>query len=226
METITQYPIERASIERTQSNEKAPAFIACRRVDRAVALGAAVAFGSLAGCSDADQGPKVPVLAATTSVLEFDADRAEGASPDEPPSLALDAEEGRIDTFAASPGFTPDPRSVSGVMHAGPIDASEVDDRCEGWLAVDPDVVFTAERPFAELAIMVASEADTTLFVLDPDGEARCGDDEDGEHPIVRGLFAQGVYRVWVGAEERDASGPFVLALTELDDSRPSRLLH
>ena len=88
------------------------------------------------------------------------------------------------------------------------------------------DVVFTAERPFAELAIMVASEADTMLFVLDPEGEARCGDDDDGEHPIVRGLFAQGVYRVWVGAEERDASGPFVLALTELDDSRPSRLLH
>lgn len=196
-----------------------------RRAGRAVAFGAAVAIGgcSIAGCGDPSaQEPKMPELAAAT-VIE---DEVIEAPIEEDVSLALEAREGRVDTLDASPGFTPDPLTHEGTTVGGPIDGHYEDDRCRGWLAPEPDFVFNAHRPFAELAVMVASEEDTTLFVVGPDGEPRCGDDEEGTQPIVRGLFAQGTHRVWVGTGAPDVTAHYVLAFSELDDSRPSRLLH
>src|SRR5690606_10267565 len=162
-----------------------------RRGGRAVVLGAAVAIGScsLAGCGDAsDQEPKVPALAAAT-VMEEDVEEVVAEPPPAELELELEAEEGRVDTLAAAPGLTPDPLTHRGTTTAGSIDAHLEDDRCRGWLAPTPDFVFDAQRPFAELAVMVASEADTTLFIIGPDGEPRCSDDEDGTQPVVRGLF-------------------------------------
>jgi hypothetical protein len=197
------------------------------RTGRAVVLGATIAFGSctLAGCDDARLGPKVPTMAATM-VPELEMD--EEAEPDElepEPTMLTDADEGRLGQFQTSPGFTPDPFTRRGTTAGGPLDASAFDERCEGWVSESPDYVFTAQRPFAELALMVASSEDTTLVVIGPDGEARCADDEDGPHPVVRGSFAPGVHRVWVGTRSREASAPFLLALSELDDTSPSSLL-
>ena len=204
-----------------------------RRAGRAVALGAAVAIGScsLAACGDANdrETHNVPALAATAH--DADDEGEIGAAPLEEEEeteamLSLEAEEGRLDTFVTSPGFTPDPLTREGTTSGGVIDGQAEDDRCHGWLAPEPDFVFTARRPFAELAVMVASEEDTTLFVVGPDGEPRCGDDEDGEQPVVRGLFAEGTHRIWVGTAAPDVSTRYVLALSELEESRPSRLLH
>jgi hypothetical protein len=198
-----------------------------RRASRAVVLGAAVAIGSsLAACGDTSERdvPSVPVLAASIS---HDADHeSELVAVDEEETLSLDADEGRLETFEASPGFTPDPLIHEGTTAGGPIDGHDEDDRCHGWLAPEPDFVFTAHRPFAELAVMVASEEDTTLFVVGPDGEPRCGDDDDGVQPMVRGLFTEGTHRVWVGTSAPDVTAHYLLALSELEESRPSRLLH
>lgn len=206
-----------------------------KRAGRAVAFGAAVAIGScsLAACGDAGdrEAHNVPALAASSPHDADDEGEIGAAPPEVEPELEVDgllleAERGRLDTFATSPGFTPDPLTHEGTTLGGPIDGHDEDDRCRGWLAPEPDFVFTAHRPFAELAVMVASEEDTTLFVVGPDGEPRCGDDEDGKQPIVRGLFRQGTHRIWVGTAAPDVSARYVLALSELEDSRPSRLLH
>lgn len=202
-----------------------------RRAGRAVALGAAVAIGtcSLGACGDTTdpEAHNVPALAAST----HDANEPSeiGAIPledEEEDMLSLEAEQGRVDTLVTSPGFAPDPLTREGTAGGGTIDGEYEGDHCRGWLAPEPDFVLTARRPFAELAVMVASEADTTLFIVGPDGEPRCGDDEDGQQPVVRGLFAQGTHRVWVGTARPEVSARYVLALSELEDSRPSRLLH
>lgn len=193
-----------------------------RRAGRAVVLGATIAFGSctLAACGDgADYSPKMPLLAAASLPAHED-------EVDEVETLALDAQEGSVATLEASPGFTPDPLTHAGTTRETSIEASDVDERCAGWLAAEPDYVLTADRPFSELAVMVASAEDATLFIVGPDGEARCGDDEDGANPIVRGLFVPGTHRVWVGAPAPDVTVSYVLALSELDDTLPSRLVH
>lgn len=220
-----------ASLELVQSGPPrggAPVpFAWCRvesRAGRAVVLGAAVAIGgcSLSACGEGEREPEMPELAAA-SVPE-DSEIEELVPLEDDDSLALDADEGRLGTFAASPGFTPDPLIHEGTTVAGVIDAETVDERCRGWLSSQPDFVLDASWPFAELALMVRSEADTTLVIVGPDGELRCGDDEDGAQPVVRGLFEPGTYRVWVGTRAPDVSVPYALALSELEETSPSRL--
>ncbi len=192
------------------------------RASRAAVLGATLAFGSctLAGCGDGGDVAKMPLLGAVSVPVRDEA-------IEEEPVLEIDAEEGRVATVSASPGFTPDPMTYAGTSRGNAIDAHELDDRCRGWLAAEPELVLTADRPFSELALMVASSADTSLYVLGPDdGEARCADDEDGHSPLVRELFEPGVYRVWVGTADPDETTSFVIALSELEETRPSTLTH
>lgn len=194
-----------------------------RRATRrgAVVLGATLALGtcSLAGCGDdVDLGPKMPPLA-TTSPEE----------PDEPDdTLALpdvEAETARVASVELTPGFVPDPLTRGGTTAGGPVDASEFDDRCRGWMAAQPDYLLEAPRPFAELSVMVAAAEDASLMIIGPDGEARCGDDEDGVLPIVRGPLPAGRHRVWVGTGRQGASVAFTLAVSELEEPAPSQLL-
>lgn len=193
-----------------------------RRTGRAVVLGASIAFGSctLAACTDEPDDAKAPLLAAASVPAE-----QEAVERQDEPTLALDAREGSLATVEVSPGFTPDPLRYEGSTGPRTIDAHDFDERCRGWLSPEPELVLSAERPFAELAVMVASTADVTVLVVGPDGDARCGDDEEGTHAIVRDLFEQGTYRMWVGTAEREEGVRFVLALSELEETRPSHLL-
>lgn len=198
-----------------------------RRSGRAVVLGAAVAIGScaFAGCGEAgDHEPPVPLAAAAVVEEEAIVVEPEPKEEEEPAELAFDAEEARVRRFEASPGFTPDPLLHRASTAGGPIDANVEDERCRGWLASKPDFLFDARRPFAELGVMVASEVDTTLVVVGPNGQLRCADDDDGAHPVVRELFEPGLHRIWVGTKEPGVKAEYVLALSELDEWRPSRL--
>jgi hypothetical protein len=189
------------------------------RSGRAMVLGATLALGgcTFAACTDdADFEPKMPSIAATTSAPETAYEE-----PNEPDVTATHA---RLDQLDASPGFVPDPMLEHGLTGGGAVDLEAFDDRCRGWTSRDPDFVVEADRPFAELSLMVKADEDTTLLVIGSDGETRCGDDEDASHPVVRGPFAAGRIRVWVGTERRGAEIPFVLGLSELDDSLPSGL--
>ncbi len=200
------------------------------RVDsRAAVLGATLAFGSctLAGCGDddAERAVDVPALAATAPSPEAPlVVEPEEAPP--APELDFDTEEGRVSTFGAGPGFTPDPMTHPGTTAGGPIDAHLEDEHCHGWVGPQPDFVITATRAFAELSLMVASSADTSLFVIGPDGGAHCTDDDEGRDPRLRERFAPGVYRVWVGTATQGTEEPFLLALSELDETTPSQLAH
>lgn len=189
------------------------------RGPKALALGATIALGScqLAACADPPQEVRGAPLSAAAPTHE---------APADPVELDLDGDEATYADVSTSPGFTPDPQTFAGTTAGGPVDLERVDERCHGWAAGDPDAIVRATRPFAELLIMAASAEDVTLAVLDPDGELRCGDDEEGTHPIVRGELSPGVYRVWVGTHRPGARAPFTLALTELDDAQPSSLLH
>ena len=144
----------------------------------------------------------------------------------EPVELDMGAETGTLGEVSVSPGFTPDPTTYTGTVDGPQIELEVLDDRCSGWAAAAPDLVMHTTRPFAELVLMVGSARDTTIAVAGPDGQLRCGDDEDGQHPIVRGTFEAGTHRIWVGASERGTVTPYVLGISEFDDSRPSSLLH
>ncbi|MEC7523741.1 MAG: hypothetical protein VYE22_27910 [Myxococcota bacterium] len=194
---------------------------------KAMVLGATLALGgvgiggcALAGCDDpVVRDVKMPTLASAT-------EPEEAGAPEEIVEPDLLSDEARLAELDLSPGFVPDPIVHTGETAGGPVDLDAFDDRCDGWAAEDPDLVLDAARPFAELAILVASHADTTLMVVGPDGEPRCADDTDGPHPSVRQAFLPGRYRVWVGTREPETRTGFVLALSELDDSVPSALLH
>lgn len=183
----------------------------------AMVLSATLALGGcqLASCDDMEEEKNVAPL--STLAPAPTAER-EPLDPD------LEASEARVAELDTSPGFTPDPMLRTGITAGGPVDANRFDDRCRGWIAAQPDVLVRASRPFAELVVMAASSDDITLLVVGPDGEARCGDDDDGTHPVVRGFFEAGTHRVWVGAQERGVTAAFVLGLSELDDSLPSSL--
>lgn len=186
-----------------------------------VLLGATLALG--AGCeADARFDPKLPALAIQPAELRMEEEVPEVDAPTE---LALHAEQGRAGDLEASPGFVPDPLTVEGRTAGGPLDAREHDDRCVGWVAAQPDYVLSADRPFAELAVMVASAEPTTLVVVGPDGQARCAHDERGL-PLLRGPLARGRHRIWVGTHARGVEVPYVLALSELDDTHPRQLVH
>lgn len=135
----------------------------------AMVLGATLAFGGcqLASCDDPGEDEVVVPLA---NVAPTPPTESEPLDPD------LDATEARVAEIETSPGFTPDPTLRIGTAAGGPVDANHFDERCHGWIAAQPDVLLRATRPFAELVVMAASADDTTLLVVGPDGDARCGD--------------------------------------------------
>ena len=195
---------------------------------RAIALGATIAFGScgLAACAvDTVDEMKMPALGgiAPEIVDEPEADAMATPVPEGPDLEARDAVLGAVDL---APGFTPDPTTQSGTTRGGPFDARMHDERCEGWIARQPDAMLRAHRPFAELAIVAVARAETTLMVVGPDGDARCASGGDDESPVLRASFERGVHRVWVGTLRRGEQARYVLALTELEDTDPAALLH
>ena len=147
--------------------------------------------------------------------------------PTEPPPTEPDlaSDDALLGTIEVSPGFMPDPLTRVGTTRGGPVNVHEWDDRCEGWIAEHPDALVQVARPFAELALMAASGSDTTMVVVGPDGEARCTDDDEDSHPVLRAAFEAGLHRVWIGTHEREEHAPYVLTLTEFEDTLPSQSL-
>lgn len=185
-----------------------------------------LAFGScgLVACDEPAEAAVSPAPPPVSEAATTEPDLAE-ALPEPEPAVpfepAVDSEQAQLGTVALQPGFTPDPLSRVGRAAGGPIDAHAWDDRCEGWIAEHPDVRLEVVRPFAELAIMSASQSDTTLVVLGPDGEPRCADDTAGHDPVVRATLEAGVHRIWVGTREAGSEARYVLSFSEFDATTP-----
>jgi len=120
-----------------------------------------------------------------------------------------------------SPGFMPDPHATGGTS-GGESEASRLNASCRGWIASNPDHIFTARGAFNFLRIFAVSSEDTTLVIQTPNGQLRCDDDTFGRNPSVEGQFPAGTYRIWVGSYSHGARAPYRLYLSELSSSSPS----
>lgn len=185
---------------------------------RAWALTAGLALGTclVSACDDQAEAP-------SAQPAEISERRAAPAPRRVEPDL--DGDQARLAVVDLSPGFTPDPARWSGQTAATAVDLNDFDDRCAGWTAVEPDLLVHARRPFAELFVMAASNQDTTLLVVDADGEHHCADDIEGQHPLLAVAVEEGPLRVWVGIKPRGGTASFELAVSELEDTQPASLL-
>jgi len=119
-------------------------------------------------------------------------------------------------------GFLPDPWRLS--LQAGGADkvSRRLGNGCTGYIneaAPDVDLNYTAGT--GPLYIHASSSADTTLVILDPEGEWHCSDDAFGHDPIV--VFddpLDGNYNIWVGVHGRSGTAAAELWITEIDPRR------
>ncbi len=115
-----------------------------------------------------------------------------------------------------APGFIPDPQTSGGTA-GGPIAASGMSAECRGYIAAQPNVILNTTSPFANLRIIVNSNADTTLVVQRADGTFACNDDTEGLNPHVSGPLGLGQHRVWIGTYSSSQAGAaYTIGFTEL----------
>lgn len=122
-------------------------------------------------------------------------------------------------TVNLTAGFMPDPWTQS--LQAGGPDrvSSGLGYACTGYIneaAPDVDLNYTAGS--TSLYIRASAAADTTLVVLDPEGEWHCSDDVIGLDPIV--AFddpLDGNYNIWVGIHGESSVAPAELRISEID---------
>lgn len=114
-----------------------------------------------------------------------------------------------------SPGFEPDPLSYE-YISGGPISvAAEIGtatdgNKCEGFIASEPDHTLVLRSDFPNLRIYIEASvnADTTMVIRSEDASLTiCRDDipNVSKHPSVTSAFTAGIYYIYVGSyEERD----------------------
>ena len=131
--------------------------------------------------------------------------------------LNVSAESGFSGSETLSPGFDPDPVTIS-VEAGGSVDLSTLalESGCVGWAALAPDVIVNFSESGTRLRFYASSSSDTALAVLDPNGSWHCNDDTEGNDPDVTVTpAAPGTYRVWVTTLTNSNAGA-TLGITEL----------
>lgn len=106
------------------------------------------------------------------------------------------------ESVTLAPGFTPDPRTLTGTS-GGSVEARSMGRShygpCVGKIDGTADHVVTLTRDFRFLRLHVLSDEDTSLVIRGPDG-LRCNDDADGLNPVVEGRWPAGQYEVFIGS--------------------------
>ncbi|OYW46499.1 MAG: hypothetical protein B7Z08_05585 [Sphingomonadales bacterium 32-68-7] len=126
------------------------------------------------------------------------------------------------ETVTLQTGFTPDPYEVS-VISGGEVDASDLGDTCDGFIADAPDVKLhyeTGKGSDFPLYIYAVSASDTTLVVNGPDGSWYCDDDSGGDaDPMVWFQDPQsGDYDIWLGSYEEGDNEDATLFISEISE--------
>ncbi|HHH28409.1 MAG TPA: hypothetical protein ENK57_08700 [Polyangiaceae bacterium] len=104
-------------------------------------------------------------------------------------------------------GFMPDPQITEGRM-GGPIQASQIQSGCRGYISAAPNHVISSSTGFRNLRILVHANSDSTLLVMLPNGRIVCDDDGGaGLNPIVQASVGRGRIAIWVGAYSAQAAG-------------------
>ena len=96
---------------------------------------------------------------------------------------------------------------------AGGASASDAGPGCSGQIDTSrPDVVLSLGQPEPTLFLHATSAEDTTLVVIDPQGNLFCDDDSRGFDPAVRiGGAGPGDYAIWVGVFSGGGGGAATL---------------
>lgn len=155
---------------------------------------------------------------------------APSPSPGDTNALDVTADSGLSGSQTLSPGFEPDPVTIS-VAAGGTIDLSTLSlgSECVGWAASGPDVIVNLSESGTRLRFYASSSSDTALAVLDPNGGWHCNDDTGGNDPDVTvAPAAPGTYRVWV-TTYTSGNADATLGITELtrtDERGPAPPAH
>jgi hypothetical protein len=73
---------------------------------------------------------------------------------------------------------------------------------CLGFADPQPDHIMQLDQPFNQLTLRVNSnDSDTTLVIVDPDGDVRCNDDapDTKDAGLSAADWPAGTYQIWVG---------------------------
>lgn len=144
--------------------------------------------------------------------------------PDEEPTFA---------TIPMTNGFSPDPWIVT-VLAGGPVNMADeaAGEGCFGGVAAVPDVnIEWLEESTGAIRIFFMSLADTTIIVLDPEGNFICNDDSgiQGANPldpaVLIGDPIVGTYSIWIGTYLQDELAPGYLMVTEFADTYPGHII-
>ena len=123
----------------------------------------------------------------------------------------------RATSLTVEPGFRVDPFVLRGAANGNtPSRALGLPDVCPGFWTRDPQHVFTLPHGMHYLRVEVASDDDTTLAIVTPDGQVWCDDDGAGNYdPRLAGQFPVGTYAVYVGTYQRGRRARYALTLSE-----------
>ncbi|MEI8259744.1 MAG: proprotein convertase P-domain-containing protein [Deltaproteobacteria bacterium] len=124
-------------------------------------------------------------------------------------------------TVTLSPGFMPDPQTLSGVS-GGMLQAQQLSPSCRGWIGQQPNHVMNLAAGFSFLRVYVESPSDTTLVIRGPNGQFMCNDDAWGLNPDLDAAYGPGQYMIWVGAYSQTTPGPYTITFSELQSTRPA----
>lgn len=135
------------------------------------------------------------------------------------------------ESISLTSGFTPDPYtqviSVGNQTEAllNSIADGDAGDRiCAGFITNAPlmRVDYTTTRGSMPLIIGVESIADTTLFVIDPDGTLYCDDDSGvGLNPMLEFIRPKsGIYDIWVGTYDNSTINSATISISEVGSAR------
>lgn len=177
---------------------------------------------SLSGCGGEEPAPPEPPASAEPGPSTATA--TPDPSGPEPGLNVADGRDSNYGTVELTAGFTPDPHVVEGTS-GGHRNAISMNAQCNGWVSPRADHILEARDAFTELRVMAHSDEDTTLIIEKPDGSYLCNDDFGGARdPMIRGPFAAGRYKVWVGSYQRGATPAYRLGFSELEYG-PERLI-
>jgi len=133
--------------------------------------------------------------------------------------LAIGAATSNFGSVTLSPGFSPDPHSVS-ILSGGDLSVEELNlgSGCVGYATRAPDYTVQFTGTSDRLRFYVEGEGDTGLVVAGPGKQIRCNDDWSGLDPMVTFMGAEaGRYDVWVSSYASGDNISSTLYVTELD---------
>ncbi|MEM9569103.1 MAG: serine/threonine-protein kinase [Cyanobacteria bacterium P01_E01_bin.34] len=124
-----------------------------------------------------------------------------------------------VDVF---PGFTPNPTYATGAVggERNAIDATGVNNsetgKCLGFIDSTPDHYVNLSQPMDYLAIGVNSTEDTSIIIIEPDGNPLC---HSGADPFIEGPFPKtGAYSIYIGNLAEIGVGPRYRIYVTTDD--------